>query len=797
MEQEQEEMNLESRRLKSVEEYEQEGKEMTEQSLTGLESEIEADPAAVNRAPVYQGRQGRAVQRGAAGDMVLRAAMLVAVLAAGADVFSSERLPQAAYDGVNDVLGRTAPRLVAQAAVWFRAPAALALLCLADAVLLGLYVVNDARARLLRMSPLVRTLFRGVLLPAMAVAVFVVTCGAWQLVRSEADASRRYGVEFSDRDVADSLVQTVVDGVAVLYRTPVLGDMLVANVLVVVLPTLALFPGRAAACLAPACCAAAVFVVAATFAAFVRLAQAAVAQRRARDVVAAIAFSVLAAACALLRAYYPQFFFGFLLTAALHVAGFVYALAEYLGQRPAVARAAQLDAARYPDYAEMQRLLPGLARAAAALRAARCVVVYVGDEVARASGTSLRNLGLCARWPALARLDVADNALAGALPDAVARLPRLEVLDVSYNRLTGLPAALAALPALRVLRAAANALTALPRALGDAPALQTLDVSGNRLARLPHELCGLEGTLRELHIYGNPLDPALADTAARKSVQGVLAYLRREEEECYLAGGSSGGGPDSVNAAGASSGASANASTAPMGALSPAASPRGGAGMGMLHKSVSVSQLLGRKSAAVIRARPGGAPPRHLGVMGLFGESPAGASAHGSSAGSEEARTKTAGSNATAANATTGTTTSGTPPSGSQHSLPTLREVLADPLGYQSLREFLCEECSEENLTFWSDVEQYRGLAGDDALREARRLYDRYLGVTTAKHEINVPGPVKSRLKRLIVDNHEAPPTVFDAAQKNVFDLMATDSFPRFLKSSYFEIYDGIRTHTK
>ena len=219
--------------------------------------------------------------------------------------------------------------------------------------------------------------------------------------------------------------------------------------------------------------------------------------------------------------------------------------------------------------------------------------------------------------------------------------------------------------------------------------------------------------------------------------------------------------------------------------------------MGMLHKSVSVSQLLGRKSAAVIRARPGGAPPRHLGVMGLFGESPAGASAHGSSAGSEEARTKTAGSNATAANATTGTTTSGTPPSGSHHSLPTLREVLADPLGYQSLREFLCEECSEENLTFWSDVEQYRGLAGDDALREARRLYDRYLGVTTAKHEINVPGPVKSRLKRLIVDNHEAPPTVFDAAQKNVFDLIATDSFPRFLKSSYFEIYDGIRTHTK
>lgn len=439
---------------------------------------------------------------------------------------------------------------------------------------------------------------------------------------------------------------------------------------------------------------------------------------------------------------------------------------------------AVLDACA-PDGGVLPRALASLAR----LRALSV----------RANGLVALDAALLARLAAhLVRLDVADNALAGALPEAaVACLRHLEVLDVSYNRLTALPAALAGLPALRVLRAAANALTALPRELGDAPALQTLDVSRNRLAQLPHELCGLEGTLRELHIYGNPLDPALADTAARKSVQGVLAYLRRVEEECYLAGS------DRAAAAASATGAGPLQSPRSCGGSlgdEPGAAGAAAHSAGVLHKSVSVSQLLGKRSgAAVIRGRPASAASRHLGVMGLFGEPPAG---------SEDASTTSSSSSAATTNTTTAGTgaatgTATTAAQGGTQQPPTLREVLADPLGYQSFREFLCEECSEENLTFWSDVEQYRHLAGDAALREARRLYDRYLGVTTAKYEINVPGPVKSRLRRLIVDSQDAAPTVFDAAQKNVFELMATDSFPRFLKSSYFEIYDGIRTHTK
>ena len=428
---------------------------------------------------------------------------------------------------------------------------------------------------------------------------------------------------------------------------------------------------------------------------------------------------------------------------------------------------AVLDACA-PDGGVLPPALACLARLRVLSVRANGLVALDGALLARLAGT-------------LARLDVADNALAGALPDAVAQLTRLEVLDVSYNRLTALPAALASLPALRVLRAAANALTALPRELGDAPALQTLDVSRNCLAQLPHELCALEGTLRELQLYGNPLDPALADTAARKSVQGVLAYLRRVEEECYLAGsdiaaGGAGPGGSGGSAGGGPMQSPRSCDGAPVSAVAAAL----GGGAGALHRSVSVSLLRGKRSAA----------PRHLGVMGLFGEGPAG---------TDDAQTQAATAASAASVATTPSSLSTSPrkqqAGGAQ--VPTLREVLADPLGYQSFREFLCEECSEENLTFWSDVEQYRHLGGDDALREARRLYDRYLGVSTAKYEINVPGPVKSRLKRLIVDSHDATPTVFDAAQKNVFELMATDSFPRFLKSSYFEIYDGIRTHTK
>lgn len=403
MEGEQEGMFMETRKMKSVEEFEREGQEMTELALTELEGAMAAHPEVVRHATEYKAQVGSVSRRSAAGDMVLRAAMLLAVLVADADVFLGARLPAEAYSGVNDVLGRTGPRLVAQAAVLFRTPVALVLLGLADVLLMLLYLVNESQGRLLRASPLLRTLYRGVLLPVAIVVLHLLSFGVWQFLRSETAASRRYGVEFTDREIAESLVPTVVNGVAALCRTPVLGDVLVANVLVVVLPTLALFPGVPAPCAAPACSVAAVFVAATTFACANDVVQNALRRRRVRDVAAAALLALLVGAGALLRSYYPQFAFGVVVTAALHALRFVDALAEFCEAHATVARAAPLDAARYPDYAEMQELLPPLRRAAALLRTAPRVVVYVGDEVARASGTSLRNLGLYARCPALAR----------------------------------------------------------------------------------------------------------------------------------------------------------------------------------------------------------------------------------------------------------------------------------------------------------------------------------------------------------------------------------------------------------
>ena len=452
----------------------------------------------------------------------------------------------------------------------------------------------------------------------------------------------------------------------------------------------------------------------------------------------------------------------------------------------------------------------------------------------------------------LTRLDVSHNALEGALPDGVVRLAKLETLDVSNNRLTELPRSLAAMAALKVLRAAGNRLHAVPRELGDMAGLQVLDVSGNSIVRLPCELCNLEGTLKELHLAGNPLEPALDEVVARKSVQGVLAYLKKIEEDAYLA--------TTAQAA--------------------------------LRRSPSYTQFFGK------RATPGRPKSRHPGLMGLFADVPPHAaggasSASGSSAplsGDDDLLFDAGGSSGsgscgspchsglsasfatplrvrqphqpgdgtTPATATAATRLrvasqhspappgrgvfqpssaggspltpwvapppslaaaassvphslsmpharhlgQGSPGTGDSHQNqqnqqpPSLREVLADPLGYQSFREFLSEELSEENLTFWSDVEQYRQLASErpgEMAQEARRLYERYLGAAAAKFELNVPGPVKSRLKRAVIDGSEAvTPALFDAAQKNVFELMATDSYPRFLKSSYFSIYEGI-----
>ncbi|XP_055334044.1 uncharacterized protein LOC129585405 [Paramacrobiotus metropolitanus] len=112
-----------------------------------------------------------------------------------------------------------------------------------------------------------------------------------------------------------------------------------------------------------------------------------------------------------------------------------------------------------------------------------------------------------------------------------------------------------------------------------------------------------------------------------------------------------------------------------------------------------------------------------------------------------------------------------------------LLDVLHDPKGLNLFQAFLKQEHSEENSNFWLACQDYRALKKSREIEaNARKIFDRYLSVH-ASEPINVDSDVRNVIERNL---KVATTCLFDTAAKQVFDLMNTDSFPRFVKSAYY-----------
>ena len=74
------------------------------------------------------------------------------------------------------------------------------------------------------------------------------------------------------------------------------------------------------------------------------------------------------------------------------------------------------------------------------------------------------------------------NLLEGSLIGEIRQMSKLQVLDVSYNNMTGMPAE-----------------------IGQLSNLQTLDYSYNQITGLPNELSNLKNNLKTFNLTGNPL----------------------------------------------------------------------------------------------------------------------------------------------------------------------------------------------------------------------------------------------------------------------------------------------------
>ncbi|XP_059083922.1 regulator of G-protein signaling loco-like isoform X2 [Tigriopus californicus] len=111
-------------------------------------------------------------------------------------------------------------------------------------------------------------------------------------------------------------------------------------------------------------------------------------------------------------------------------------------------------------------------------------------------------------------------------------------------------------------------------------------------------------------------------------------------------------------------------------------------------------------------------------------------------------------------------------------------KLLHDPVGLQTFTEFLKKEFSAENIFFWVACERYRHLENESERHTAAiQIMDRHLSA-------GAPDPVNvdSHARQAAQDGMATTtPTMFNLAQKQIYNLMKFDSFSRFLKSELYK----------
>ncbi|KAM8773345.1 regulator of G-protein signaling 5 [Acanthopagrus schlegelii] len=107
-----------------------------------------------------------------------------------------------------------------------------------------------------------------------------------------------------------------------------------------------------------------------------------------------------------------------------------------------------------------------------------------------------------------------------------------------------------------------------------------------------------------------------------------------------------------------------------------------------------------------------------------------------------------------------------------------METLLSTKSGLQVFRGFLRSEFSEENLEFWLACEDYRV---SPSKTKASSIYGQFIN-PDAPQEVNLDAETRESLLA-VMDSLCAD--TFDKAQQRIYNLMAKDSFPRFLRSAH------------
>lgn len=127
--------------------------------------------------------------------------------------------------------------------------------------------------------------------------------------------------------------------------------------------------------------------------------------------------------------------------------------------------------------------------------------------------------------------------------------------------------------------------------------------------------------------------------------------------------------------------------------------------------------------------------------------------------------------------------------------LRSLESILNNISALQLFRSFLIRECTVENLLLWVEIEIFKD---DSTLRHAQRIYNKFLKnepeleVTTVSDDLKAQVYSRiTRARRLISDCS----CIFDEVQKEIFEYMRRESYPRFLASPQSRMLMEILDH--
>ncbi|EFO19076.2 hypothetical protein LOAG_09419 [Loa loa] len=100
-------------------------------------------------------------------------------------------------------------------------------------------------------------------------------------------------------------------------------------------------------------------------------------------------------------------------------------------------------------------------------------------------------------------------------------------------------------------------------------------------------------------------------------------------------------------------------------------------------------------------------------------------------------------------------------------------------------RESFEREFSDENVDFWIECEEFRKMkeGKKSTIQKAHSIYNKYIAEQSPK-EVNLDSDTRAATKAALENG--AKPNMFSLAQTRIEQLMAKDSYRRFLKSKLF-----------